>query len=200
MPAKLEVITGPMFSGKSAELIRLLNRATYARKKILVIKPSIDHRSGENRIAERAIKNGKSAVVEDFPAFSIGTLEEFWNVVNKNDFDVLAIDEAQFFTQPWFVSVDFIAAVQELLDKHSQEDFRIIIAGLDMTAQMEPFGPMPQLLAMADEVTKLTAVCFNCGATARYTQILGGTGEEIQVGDLDLYEARCRKCHVKNKT
>src|SRR3989344_5415939 len=117
MPAKLEVITGPMFSGKSAELIRLLNRATYARKKVLVIKPSIDHRSGEKRIAERAIKNGKSIVVEDFPAFAINTLEEFWKLVDKNDFDVLAVDEAQFFTQPRFVPADFIAAIQRLLDR-----------------------------------------------------------------------------------
>lgn len=190
MPARLEVITGPMFSGKSEELIRLLRRATYARKRVFVIKPSLDNRTGKTEIAAREVKNRRSRVVSTFDAYGVSTLRDFNNAISASYCDVLGIEEAQFF-DCWIVK-----AVSNLLNKRAHEDFRIIVSGLDLTAQLEPFGPMPQLLAMADEVQKLSAICFKCGKLARYTQKLGGTAERIQVGDLGLYEARCRECHT----
>src|SRR3989344_2324348 len=192
MSARLEVITGPMFSGKSATLIQLLENATYAKKQILVIKPALDNRSGESEISTRKIIRGRSTVINRFPAHSLTSLREFRKLVRDNFFHVLGVEEAQFL-RPWIVT-----AVAELLEKRAHDDLRIIVAGLDMTANMEPFGPMPQLLAMADEVIKLHAVCFKCGKDARYTQKNGGTSDKIQVGDFGIYEARCRQCHTTN--
>ena len=192
MSARLEVITGPMFSGKSATLIQLLENATYARKQILVIKPALDKRSVETEITTRKIIRGRSTVINKFPANSVNTLREFRKALKERYFHVLGIEEAQFLG-PWIIT-----AVKELLSERAHDDLRIIVAGLDMTANMEPFGSMPQLLAMADEVIKLHAVCFKCGKDARYTQKLGGTTDRIQVGDLGLYEARCRQCHTPN--
>ncbi len=192
MSARLEVITGPMFSGKSATLIQLLENATYAKKQILVIKPALDNRSGQTEITTRKIIRGRSTIINRFPAHSINSLKEFRKATEINYFHVLGIEEGQFLGS-WI-----IRAVAELLNERAHDDLRIIIAGLDMTANMEPFGSMPQLLAMADEVIKLHAVCFKCGKDARYTQKLGGTTDRIQVGDLGLYEARCRPCHTTN--
>ncbi len=191
MASRLEVIVGPMFSGKSEELIRILRREVYAKRQVLVIKPSLDNRTGTTEIAAREIKNGRSVIASRFPAHSVISLKDFRVLVAERYFHVLAIEEGQFF-RPWIVK-----AVSELLRSRAHDDLRIIVVGLDLDANLQRFGSMPALLTMADDVQKLYAVCFKCGAPARYTERLGGSGEQIQVGDIGLYEARCRKCHSK---
>lgn len=188
--ARLVVITGPMFSGKSEELIRLLRRQDIAKKRILVVKPTVDTRTGNCIASRRKGKSGKFENSEEFPATPIGSREELEHLFFKVETDVLALDEAQFFG-PWIV--DF---VQGLIEKKSVH--KIIVAGLDMDAWGKPFGPMPELLAMADEVKKETAVCFRCGreeVPAVITQKLAkGSGEQVEVGNADLYGACCRDC------
>lgn len=190
--ARLEVITGPMFSGKSEELIRRLNRATYADQNVLVVKPKIDTRN-ESRIASRKKKNKKDVKFEEcnsFPAHEINTSTELIELVNQNKPDVLAVDEAQFF-QEWLLEL-----IDELLDKEEGTNFKIIVSGLDMDAWKKPFGIMPQLMAKANEVTKFTAVCFRCKKNdANLTYKKSGSMEQIEVGNFQTYEARCRVCH-----
>lgn len=199
---RLEVIAGPMFSGKSEELIRRLRKAQYGRKEILVIKPKIDKRT-ENRIVARQKKaEGLGFEPHDeLEAIPIGSEEELRNLIIEKRPKVIGIDEAQFFG-------DWIVGFLELLMKKMAEPNRvgeaprgellIIAAGLDLDAWRKPFGPMPILMAIADEVKKETAVCFECHGkygSAIYTHKKGGTGQQIEVGDAELYEARCRTCH-----
>ncbi|OGN08684.1 MAG: hypothetical protein A3C61_01380 [Candidatus Yanofskybacteria bacterium RIFCSPHIGHO2_02_FULL_39_10] len=190
--ARLEVITGPMFSGKSEELIRRLNRATYADQNVLVIKPRIDTRN-ESKIASRKKKDKKDTKFEEyssFPAHEINTSKEFIELVSQHRPDVLAIDEAQFF-QEWLLEL-----IDNLLDEKENTGFKIIVSGLDMDAWKKPFGIMPQLMAKANEVTKFTAVCFHCKKSdANLTYKKSGSKEQIEVGNFQKYEARCRKCH-----
>lgn len=193
MSARLEVITGPMRSGKSEELIRRLKRVKIASQKAIVLKPHIDVRTSATEIASREFQEDKPEKIARFPAVSVGTLKEFREAFSTQRFDVLAIDEAQFFTQSWFLT-----EIKRLLLERADSNFRIIVSGLDLTAQLEPFGPMPQLLAMADEVHKITAICDRCKAPACLTKKMGGSDEEIQIGDDDLYEPRCRPCHAKD--
>lgn len=188
---RLEVITGPMFCGKTDELIRRLRTAGYADKKILVIKPVLDSRSGQE-IASR-IKNPETNRFEkaaSLPAQPVASQGDFWKLNNQVRYDIIAVDEAQFFG-PWFPPV-----VSELFDGNQRDDLEVIIAGLDMDAWRRPFGNMPTFMAMADSVAKLKAVCFKCKRPeAIFTQKLGGSGSQIEIGDTELYEARCRKCH-----
>lgn len=186
--ARLEVITGPMFSGKSEELIKRLRRESYAGKRILVVKPREDTRTESRIVARTKNKAGEFEPSQDFPATPIGSREELASLFFKVETDVLGIDEAQFF-KPWLA--DF---VRELLEKNFVE--KIMVAGLDMDYRGNPFGPMPQLLAMCDDPRKETAVCFRCKkAPAVMTQkIRKSSGEQVEVGDAGLYEARCRAC------
>lgn len=190
--ARLEVITGPMFSGKSTVLISKLERATYAERRVLVIKPKIDTRT-VSRIASRKKKNKKDSTFEEhgsFPAHEVTSAQEFIQLVSQHQPDVLAIDEVQFFPE-WIPQL-----INELLDVNENSDFVIIVSGLDMDAWKKPFGIIPQLMAMADEVDKLTAVCFKCKKPANLTYKYGGTlSQIIEVGDTEKYEARCRSCH-----
>ena len=189
---RLEVFTGPMFSGKSEELIRRLNRATYAEQNILVIKPRVDTRN-ESKIASRKKKDKKDVKFEEyssFPAHEISTSKELIELVSQHKPDVLAIDEAQFF-QEWLLEL-----IDNLLDEKENTGFKIIVSGLDMDAWGKPFGIMPQLMAKANEVTKFTAVCFHCKKSdANLTYKKNGSREQIEVGNFQIYEARCRKCH-----
>lgn len=190
--ARLEVITGPMFSGKSEELIRRLNRATYAEQNVLVIKPKIDTRN-EKKIASRKKRDKKDTEFQEshsFPAQEVSTSKEFVELVSQHKPDVLAIDEAQFF-QEWLLEL-----IDEILDKETDTNFKIIVSGLDMDAWKKPFGIMPRLMAMADEVVKLTAVCFKCKKRpANLTHKGGGSSnKQIEVGS-KIYSARCRVCH-----
>ncbi|MDB4939873.1 MAG: tdk [Candidatus Doudnabacteria bacterium] len=189
--AYMKVITGPMFSGKTEELIRVLNRAEIAGKKILVIKPKIDIRT-ENEIASRRkadIKANEFKKYSSFYAYPVGSAAEVLSLINVHQPSVLGIDEAQFF-DAWMI--DFLA---EFLKNNSENDLTIVAAGLDMDAWGRPFGIMPQLMTIADHVQKETAICFVCKKPAIFTQKLSESSSQVEVGDFDIYEARCRVCH-----
>ena len=190
--AYFKIITGPMFSGKTEELIRLLHRSQIAGKKILVVKPKIDIRT-QNEIASRKkedLQNGGFKKFMEFPAIPVSSAEEIAALIDSRQPDVLGLDEAQFF-EPWIF--EFVHA---LLHKHADSDLLILAAGLDMDAWGKPFGSMPQLLAIANEVQKETAICFSCKQAGTITQKLVNTGKTVEVGDAEIYEARCRKCHT----
>ena len=199
---RLEVIAGPMFSGKSEELIRRLRRARHGGKEILVIKPKIDKRT-ENRIVARQKKvEGLGFEPHDeLEAIPIENEEELRDLIIKKRPKVIGIDEVQFFGG-WLVG--FLELLMKMMaaTNHAGEaprgELLIIAAGLDLDAWRKPFGPMPTLMAMADKVDKETAVCFECHdkyGPAIFTQKKGGPGQQIEVGDAELYEARCRTCH-----
>jgi thymidine kinase len=176
VPGRIEVITGPMFSGKSEELIRRLKRARIARQRVACYKPDIDLRYHRTAIASHSSQTHDAttvATVEDLKAALFPQLREI---------DVIGIDEAQFFdTRLIPLSVELVH-----LGK------RVVMAGLDTTFNAEPFGPIPALMAIADEVTKLSAVCMVCGQPAIHTQRLGQSQELVVVGAAGVYEARCR--------
>lgn len=188
--ARLEVITGPMFSGKTEESIRRLRRATFVRKRILVVRPSTDNRGARN-IFDLIKGDDKLSRYERLATRVLNHVKELRNIVDSWKPDILAIDEAQFF------GPELLEYLDELLEKKKSQNFTIVVAGLDMDAWRRPFGIMPQLLAMADEVLKLTAICVACNGEnpAIFTQKKGGTGEQVEVGDTGLYEARCRACY-----
>jgi thymidine kinase len=175
-PGRLEIITGPMFSGKSEELIRRLKRARIARQRVACFKPDIDLRYHRTAIASHGAQTHEAATVattQHLKAELFPTLDEI---------DVIGIDEVQFFDEA------IIPLAVELIHLGK----RVIMAGLDTTFTAEPFGPVPALMAIADEVTKLSAVCMTCGAPAIHTQRLGASQELVVVGAAGLYEARCR--------
>lgn len=178
----IEVICGSMFSGKSEELIRRVRRAQFAKQKIAVFKPQIDNRYSEEAVVSH---NGTTVI-----AHPIEKAEEMWSYID-DEYDVIAIDEAQFFGQ------DIIEAVQKLAD----HGYRVILAGLDQDFKGVPFGPMPYLMAISEQVTKLQAVCSECGSPASRTQRLIN-GEPVKaddpiilVGASEAYEPRCRHHH-----
>ncbi|MBO2535515.1 thymidine kinase [Rummeliibacillus suwonensis] len=179
----IEVICGSMFSGKSEELIRRVRRAQFAKQKIAVFKPRID-----NRYSEEAVVSHNGATIIAHPIEKSG---ETWNYIT-DDFDVIAIDEAQFFDE------DIIDTAQSL----ANHGYRVILAGLDQDFKGIPFGPMPKLMAIAEQVTKLQAVCSVCGAPASRTQRLingqpaNADDPVILVGAAEAYEPRCRHHHI----
>ncbi len=178
----IEVITGPMFAGKSEELIRRIRTLKYANKNIKCFKPSIDNRYSETEIASHA--GGK------YKAYAVKSSKEIDEYVTENT-DVVAIDEIQFFNDD----------ILPLIDKYADSGKRVIVAGLDMDFRGEPFGIMPALLAKAEFVTKLSAACKVCGKGATRTQrIINGKPANyedpiIVVGANECYEARCRRHH-----
>ena len=175
-PGVLEVITGPMFSGKSEELIRRLKRARIARQRVSCFKPDIDLRYHRTSIASHSSQTHEArtvATVEELRAHLFPQLAEI---------EVVGIDEVQFFDPAIIpLSLELVA-----LGK------RVLMAGLDTTFNNEPFGPVPALMALADKVTKLSAVCMVCGQSAIHTQRLGQSQELVIVGAAGMYEARCR--------
>ncbi len=176
IPGRLEVITGPMFSGKSEELIRRLKRARIARQRIACYKPDIDLRYHRTAIASHGSQTHEAVTVANVEELKAALFPQIHTI------DVIGIDEAQFF------SPDIIPLATQLVHLGK----RIILAGLDTTFNAEPFGPIPALMALADEVAKLSAVCTVCGAPAIHTQRLGQSQELVLVGAAGLYEARCR--------
>jgi thymidine kinase len=175
-PGVLEVITGPMFSGKSEELIRRLKRARIARQRVACYKPDIDLRYHRTAIASHSSQTHE--------ATTVSTVEHLRDVLYPllPEVEVIGIDEVQFFDAGIIpLSVELIAMGK-----------RVLMAGLDTTFAAEPFGPVPNLMAIADKVTKLSAVCMVCGASAIHTQRLGQSQELVVVGAAGLYEARCR--------
>lgn len=188
----LKVITGPMFSGKTEELIRILHRSDLAGKKILVVKPRLDVRTAEE-IASRRTADSKTRDFTksgSFPARSVETAQELSELIKEFQPTILGVDEAQFF-DPWLL--EYLA---ELLRHRNNTDLMVLVAGLDMDAWGKPFGIMPQLMALADEVQKETAICFRCKQPAMFTQKLVSSDQQVEVGDFEIYEARCRVCHV----
>jgi thymidine kinase len=170
-----------MFSGKSEELIRRLRRAEIANQRVLIVKPGIDDRFDISHVVSHSGIRMRAVGVggpQDIPRFAEG-------------YEVIGIDEVQFFHSR------IVDECVELADR----GVRVVVAGLDLDFRAEPFGPMPELLARAELVDKLHAVCHRCGGGATRTQrLVGGepapfSGETIQVGALDAYEARCRGCY-----
>lgn len=187
----LEVVTGCMFSGKSEELIRQLRRAVIAKKTVHVFKPSVDDRDGTDRVMSHSrVELPATAIDQDHPGTILGSNTVWNNMVGSKvqpdwvwDADVVGIDEAQFFN-PSIVDV-----VESLITLGK----RVIVAGLDLDFRAEPFGSMPVLMAKADHVTRLTAVCTVCGHPAIRTQRLDASEESVVIGGADKYAARCRQ-------
>lgn len=173
----LEVICGPMFSGKTEELIRRIVKAEYTKKKTIVFKPEIDTRYSNNHIQSH---NGKK-----IKCVNIKNMQDCFKYVDKTD--IFAFDEAQFFNK------DIIEICKKLL----LEDKRIIIAGLDRDSNGKPFGQMPNILAHADYITKLNAVCVKCGDIATFSYRTSNKKEQILLGEKEEYEARCIVCFYK---
>lgn len=171
----IEVIAGCMFSGKTEELIRRLRRAEIAKQKVKVFKPIIDQRYSDHSIVSHSEQSLPSALIKD--ANEIIELSK--------DAQVIGIDEAQFFSN------DLVNVCNSLANNGK----RIIVAGLDQDYRGIPFEPMPQLLAIAEYITKTLAICVNCGNPADKTQRKTTSSERVIVGAADIYEARCRKCH-----
>jgi thymidine kinase len=176
IPGRLEVITGPMFSGKSEELIRRLKRARIARQRVTCFKPDIDLRYHRTAIASHGDQTHEACTVANVERLR----EAIFPILEETD--VIGLDEVQFFDET------IISLSVELIHLGK----RVIMAGLDTTFNAEPFGPVPALMAIADEVTKLSAVCMVCGQPAIHTQRLGQSQELVVVGAAGLYEARCR--------
>jgi thymidine kinase len=179
---RLEVICGPMFAGKSEELIRRLIRADIAHQKILVVKPILDTRGASETITSH---NGNT-----YDARPINSPHELLDLVATTHYDVIAIDEVQFF------SLDIVDVIRTLVAQGK----RVIVAGLDLDYRSEPFGPIGALLALADSVTKLQAICTQCGDDAcRSQRIINGNPARysdplIMIGAEESYQARCKKC------
>jgi thymidine kinase len=171
----IEVITGGMFSGKSEELVRRMRRAVIARQRVQVFKPATDTRNDGERLVTRDKRELDADSVSDSRELSD---KLHWGV------QVVGIDEAQFFDD------GLVTLVNDLADA----GVRVIVAGLDQDFRRHPFGPMPGILATAEYVDKVHAICVRCGGPAHYSQRTAGGSEQVQVGDTESYEARCRRC------
>ena len=174
-PGWLEVITGSMFSGKSEELIRRLRRAQIARQKVQIFKPGIDRRYSDDEIVSHSDMK--------MPSTNVASAREVLQQV-RADTEVVGIDEGQFF------DAELPAVCTALADGGK----RVIVAGLDQDYLGKPFEPMPQLLAIAEYITKTLAICMVCGGPANHTQRLVASKERVLVGAGGTYEARCRHC------
>jgi thymidine kinase len=173
-PGWIEVITGSMFSGKSEELIRRLRRAEIANQKVVGIKPALDDRYRADRIVSH------SAI--SLPSAAVATAGEI--LERAHGADVVGIDEAQFFGE------ELVSVCQTLADR----GVRVIVAGLDTDYRGVPFEPIPELLAVAEYITKTLAICMRCGGPANRSQRKTTGSDRIVVGAEDVYEARCRHC------
>jgi len=186
-----------MFSGKTQALMARLQSKQRAHKNVLVIKPAMDDRYDsvdeivvKQKTAQRFEKHASMA------AYPIKTVEQLGDLIRKIDPDIIGVDEAQFFDGDFRIALDTIAhkAGGSVAGTRIERNLEVYVAGLDLDAWARPFGPMPDLLAVADRVEKFTANCFQCGEDARFTQKIGGSAGRIEVGADDLYEARCGAC------
>ena len=176
---QIEVICGSMFSGKTEELIRRLNRARLAKLKVEIFKPSVDKRYHDTHVVSHNETSIRSSPV-DFAGDIL---------LLAGDCDVVGIDEAQFFDE------DIVRIVQILANQGK----RIILAGLDMDFEGKPFGAMPLLMAISEYVTKVNAICMKCGDLASFSFRLSEEKEKVVLGEKESYEARCRKCFLEKK-
>lgn len=183
---RIEVVCGSMFSGKTEELIRRIKRATFARQRVVIFKPQIDTRYSE----EEVVSHDRNAVMS-VPLSTSGEILDYLSSHTAStdgyDFDVVGIDEAQFF------GMDLVAVCNQL----ANNGVRVIIAGLDMDFQCTPFGPIPALCAVADEVTKVHAICVKCGALAYVSHRLVHNQNQVLIGEQTEYEPLCRECYKK---
>ncbi len=170
----IEVVCGSMFSGKTEELIRRLNRAKIAKQKVEIFKPALDTRYHQENIVSHNSSTIRSTPIQASPEI----------LLLSGDCDVVGIDEVQFFD----------SEIVEVVNKLANSGKRVIVAGLDMDFQGKPFGPMPVLMAVAEYITKVHAVCMVCGDVANYSYRKTAAQEQVMLGETDSYEARCRKC------
>lgn len=173
----IEVICGSMFSGKTEELIRRLKRARFARQKVEIFKPALDTRYDEVQV----VTHDRQAVTST-PVQSAAEI-----LLHVGDVEVVAIDEAQFFD----------SQIVEVCNRLANQGVRVIVAGLDMDYEGKPFGPMPALMAIAESVTKVHAVCVRCGNPAQYSHRFSGSDNLVQLGETESYEPLCRACYLK---
>lgn len=179
----IECICGSMFSGKSEELLRRIKRGVIAKQKVLLFKPTIDNRYDENRVSTH---NGNT-----YESISIEKSADILNYVKDKKYDIIGIDEIQFFDN------EIVKIINNLADN----GIRVIVAGLDMDFKAEPFHPMPEIMAISEMVTKLHAVCNKCGNEASRSQrLIDGKPAKyndpiVVIGASESYEARCRHCH-----
>ncbi len=173
----IEVICGSMFSGKTEELIRRLNRVKIANRKAEIFKPALDTRYHEVNVVSH-----NTNVIASTPVENSQTI-----LLYVGDAEVVGIDEAQFF------DTEIVSVCETLAAK----GLRVIVAGLDKDFAGKPFGPMPQLLAIADYVTKLHAICVKCGNIAAYSYRTTAQQKQFLLGEKDVYEPRCRKCYYE---
>lgn len=174
---RIEVICGPMFSGKTEELIRRMKRAKFAKQNVEIFKPSIDVRYSDVDVVSH-----DSNTIASTPIESSGSI-----LLLSSDKDVVGIDEAQFLDD----------GLVEVCNRLANQGVRVIIAGLDMDYKGVPFGPIPALCAIADEVTKVHAICVKCGHLAYVSHRLSKSDKRVLLGEQDKYEPLCRKCYQK---
>lgn len=179
-PGWIEVICGSMFSGKTEELIRRLRRARIAQQRIAAFKPALDQRYSN----EETVSHDENAL----PTTTVHTAAQI--VLLADRADVVGIDEAQFFD----------ASLVDVCRELARAGTRVIVAGLDQDYRGEPFEPLPQLMAVAEYVSKLHAICMVCGAPANHSQRLVADGERVLVGAQEAYEPRCRRCFKPDET
>ena len=177
-PRRIEVVCGSMFSGKTEELIRRMKRAKFAKQKVEIFKPSLDTRYSE----EDVVSHDKNTI-RSTPIDSSGAI-----LLLASDIDVVGIDEAQFFDE----------GLVEVCNQLANNGVRVIVAGLDMDYKGIPFGPIPALCAIADEVTKVHAICVKCGALAYVSHRLIHNDKRVLLGEKDEYEPLCRECYQRS--
>lgn len=173
----IEVITGSMFSGKTEELIRRLKRAKIARQKVEIFKPIVD-----NRYSETEVVSHDENAIQSIPVSDSTKILDL-----ASDVQVVGIDEAQFFDD----------GLIEVCNKLADRGVRVIVAGLDMDYKGRPFGPIPGLMAIAEYITKVHAICQRCGDLAQYSFRKSKEEELVLLGELDEYEPLCRKCYIR---
>jgi thymidine kinase len=171
----IEVVCGSMFSGKTEELIRRLKRAQIANLKVEIFKPSIDIRYDEFDVVSHNANKIPSTPVESSQNI----------LIFAQDVDVVGIDEAQFFDEE----------LPNVCEELAMRNIRVIVAGLDMDFLCKPFGPIPSILAKADYITKLHAICVQCGNIANYSYRKSASEDRVLLGETDIYEPRCRTCY-----
>ena len=176
-PGRIEVVCGSMFSGKTEELIRRLKRAEFARQKVEIFKPAIDTRYSDADVVSHDLHS--------IPCTPVDTSSSI--LLLSSDIDVVGVDEAQFFDE------GLVAVCNELANR----GVRVIVAGLDMDFRGVPFGPIPALCAIADEVAKVHAICVRCGALAYVSHRLVPGGKRVMLGEHGEYEPLCRECYRK---
>ena len=177
-PGRIEVVCGSMFSGKTEELIRRLRRAKFARQKVEIFKPAID-----NRYSTEEVVSHDSNAIMSTPIDSSAQI-----LLMASDIDVVGIDEAQFFDN----------GIVDVCNELANRGVRVIVAGLDMDFKGKPFGPIPALCAIADEVTKVHAICVKCGALAYVSHRLVANDKRVLLGEQQEYEPLCRECYKKS--